>query len=83
MHWLSESTMDPNQDQILDTLATKVAEKLMENDQFIEKVGQAGGQAALDRFHKFVGQSVIDRLIWIVGAAALGAWAYFNRNGNP
>lgn len=72
--------MDTFNEQILDRLATKVADRLMENDEFIKKVGEAGGQAALDKFHIFVGKSVMEKLFYVAGIVAVGLWAWITKN---
>ena len=67
----------------LDTVADKVAKKLKEDKEFVSMIGEAGAKAAMDKFALGVGRTVIERLLWIVGAGALMAWAWFTGKIGP
>ena len=56
--------------------------KNMENrpltDAEMDKIAEMAANKAFDKFHAAVGESVVKKAVWILGAGAFAIWVYFN-----
>jgi hypothetical protein len=50
-------------------------------DEQIELIAERAAEKALEKVYASVGKSVVHKLLWLIGAAALAAFAYFKGLG--
>jgi hypothetical protein len=50
-------------------------------DEQIELIAERAAEKALEKVYASVGRSVVQKFLWVVGAAALAALAYFKGLG--
>ena len=51
------------------------------SDEQIELIAERAAEKALEKVYASVGKSVVHKILWMVGAAALAAAAYFKGVG--
>jgi hypothetical protein len=51
------------------------------SDEQIELIAERAAEKALEKVYASVGKSVVHKILWLVGAAALAAAAYFKGIG--
>jgi hypothetical protein len=51
------------------------------SDEQIELIAERAAEKALEKVYASVGKSVVHKILWLVGAAALAAAAYFKGVG--
>jgi len=44
----------------------------------INKIAEIAANKAYQRFYSVVGESVVKKAVWILGAGAFAIWVYFN-----
>lgn len=47
----------------------------------IERIAERAAEVALERVYTSIGKSVVNKVLWLVGAAALAVYAYFQGTG--
>lgn len=47
----------------------------------IEEIAQRAAEVALERVYTQIGKSVVNKFLWVIGALALAAFAYFKGLG--
>lgn len=51
----------------------------------IEEIAERAAEKAIAKmtgeFYKSVGQTVVSKILWIIGAAAFGLWFWLKKNG--
>jgi hypothetical protein len=50
-------------------------------DEQIELIAERAAERALEKVYSSIGKSVVNKVLWLVGAAALAAVAYFKGIG--
>jgi hypothetical protein len=51
------------------------------SDEQIELIAERAAEKALEKVYASVGKSVVHKILWLVGAAALAVFAYFKGVG--
>ena len=46
-------------------------------DEQIELIAERAAEKALEKVYASVGKSIVNKILWLVGATALAAFAYF------
>lgn len=50
------------------------------SDEQIDKIAEKAAEKALEKVYTQIGKSVVQKVLYLVGAAALAIWAYLNGN---
>lgn len=51
------------------------------SDDQIERIAERAAEVALSKVYQQIGKSVVQKILWIVGAASLAFFAWMNGNG--
>lgn len=47
----------------------------------VEKIAERAAEVALEKVYTRIGRSVVEKFLWVVGAASLAIFAYFKGKG--
>lgn len=51
------------------------------SDDQIERIAERAAEVALSKVYQQIGKSVVQKILWVIGAASLALFAWMNGNG--